>query len=369
MTTRPTSQNAAPRTGAVLSNPRRLRSVVWHAAVATWLLLGGMAARGEVPPGPDAADQAPPGYRSMVAVQLAVITGKLKLIDPKIEVPDHVELRKDVEYGKGASQSLRLDLYSPKGRGRSVPGLIFIHGGAWKSGNRVDYHYYGVKFAERGYVVATVSYRLLPNWVFPAAVHDVKCAVRWMRTNAPRLGVDANQIGLVGGSAGGHLALLVGYSAEHADLEGDGGHAGVSSRVQAVVDLYGPTDLTTAYAVDHETVIQFLGGKRIAEVRPRYELASPITHVTKDDPPTLIVHGTIDDIVPVAQSDALAARLREIGVPYRFDRLTGWPHTLDLAEVTNRRCRRLMFAFFEKHLPFGSPSDGARATSKDGTGR
>jgi len=296
-------------------------------------------------------EDGPPGYESMDAVKLAILTGQLKLINPNIEAPANIDVRKDVIYGKGGGQDLKLDLYSPKNLDRPVPGLIFIHGGAWKGGHRSDYHFYGVKFAERGYVVATVSYRLLPDWPFPAAVHDVKCAVRWMRAEKSRLHVKADRIGVVGGSAGGHLAMMIGYSSDVPELEGDGGNAGVSSRVSAVVNLYGPTDLTTPFATSNQTLIRFMGGKKIEDARRQYELASPITHVTKDDPPTLILHGTIDETVPIAQADLLARKLRTVGVSYRYDRLAGWPHTMDLAEVVNRRCRRLMVEFFNEHLP------------------
>ncbi len=298
-----------------------------------------------------ASDTAPPGYKSADAVKLAILTRQLKLIDTKIEVPDDIEVRKDIEYGTGGGQSLKLDLYSAKQLDRPVPGLIFIHGGGWKKGERSDYHYYCVKFAERGYVVATVSYRLLPDGTFPAPVHDVKCAVRWMRASADRLHVDPNQIGVVGGSAGAHLAMMAGYSSDVPELEGDGGHVGVSSRVQAVVNLYGPADLTAPIATGNEGVIKFLGGRQYGDAPDQYERASPITYVTKDDPPTLILHGTIDEIVPIAQADLLAEKLRTSGVPYRYERLEGWPHTMDLAEVVNGYCLRHMIAFFDQHLP------------------
>lgn len=293
----------------------------------------------------------PPGYKSMAAVQAAILTGKLKLVDGEIEVPDSVVLTKDIEYGQVDGEPLKLDLYQPKGLDNPVPGILFIHGGGWSKGGRNDYHYYCVKFAELGYVVATASYRLVPEWLYPAAVHDVKCAVRWLRANADKYHIDPDMIGVAGGSAGGHLSMMVGYSSDVPELEGDGGNAGVSSRVQAVVNLYGPTDLTVPAATEHPTVLGFFGGKTIDEVRTDYEQASPLAHVTEDDPPTLIIQGTIDDLVPVAQADALALKLREVGVPFRYDRLPGWPHTLDLAEVMNVRCRRLMQEFFAEHLP------------------
>ena len=327
---------------------RRRMSLLAACVCGVPLLCAGDTPRSRAATGPEAP---PPGYQSMTAIKLAVLSGQLKLIDRNVAVPATVSVRRDIEYGTGGGESLKLDLYSPKRLVRPVPGLIFIHGGAWKKGKRSDYHYYCVKFAERGYVVATITYRLLPKYPFPAAVEDAKCAVRWMRSHADTLHVNPKRIGVIGGSAGGHLSLMVGYSADVPKLEGKGGHPGVSSRVQAVVDLYGPTDLTTPFAVNNPTAIRFFGGRKIAEARKQYEMASPILHVTKDDPPTLIFHGTIDETVPVVQSDMLAKKLRSAGVPVQYDRLKGWPHTMDAAEVVNRHCRRRMVRFFDKYLP------------------
>jgi len=300
-----------------------------------------------------AAETAPPaGFATRTAVLEAIRSGKLKLINRLIPVPDTIEVKKGVQYGTGGDTALRLDLYRPKSLDKPVPGLVFIHGGAWSGGKRSDYRYYGIKFAERGYVVATITYRLAHEAPFPAAVQDAKCAVRWMRANARELGVDPRKIAVVGGSAGGHLALMVGYSADVAPLEGKGGHEGVSSRVQAVVDLYGPADLTKPSTKTSQIVKRFLGGKDFDEAPEVYRLASPIHHVTDDDPPTLILHGTIDQVVSIAQSDALAEKLKETGLSYRYDRLEGWPHAMDMAETVNRRCQSLMVEFFDKYLPF-----------------
>lgn len=297
-----------------------------------------------------AQEAPPPGFPSREAVMEAIQSGKVKIIDPFIAVPDTIEVKKDVQYGTGGEKPLLLDLYRPKALDRTGPGLVFIHGGGWRGGKRSDYHYYGVKFAERGYVLATITYRLSGEAPFPAAVQDAKCAVRWMRANAKRLGVDPNKIAVVGGSAGGHLALLVGYTADVAELEGEGGHAEVSSRVQAVVDLYGPADLTTPIAGASQLVKEFLGGQEIDDAQENYQLASPIHHVSKDDPPTLVFHGTIDQVVSVKQSDALVDKLRECGVPHRYDRLEGWPHAMDIAKDVNLRCQAQMLEFFDEHL-------------------
>jgi len=286
----------------------------------------------------------------MADVKAAFEGGKIKLANLLIMAPESIKVTRNIEYGKGGGRPLLLDLYTPKKLPKPAPAILFIHGGAWKSGRKEVYHYYCVKFAERGYVTATVSYRLTGEAPFPAAVQDCKCAVRWMRANAKQNNVDPDRIAVAGGSAGGHLSLMIAYASDVPELEGKGGHAGVSSRVQAVVNLYGPTDLTTDFALKSGDLKAFLGGKSFADARKQYELASPITHLTEDDPPTLILHGTIDEIVPIKQADLLATKLKSVGVPHVYDRLKGWPHTMDLSADVNERCQWFMAEFFAKHL-------------------
>jgi acetyl esterase/lipase len=174
-----------------------------------------------------------------------------------------------------------------------------------------------------------------------------------VRANSSTYNINPDSIAVIGGSAGGYLSLMVGYTSDVPELEGDGGNPGVSSRVQAVVDLYGPTDLTTPVAIEAREVRNFL--KKTYEEAPDLFLkASPIHYVTKDDPPTLILHGTIDELVPIEQSDALAAKLKELGVPVIYDRLEGWPHTMDAAQAVNERCRFFMDHFLKRYLP-GAP--------------
>jgi acetyl esterase/lipase len=303
----------------------------------------------EVPP-------APSGYSSEKEVKAAFLSGKLKAIDLTIDVPDTVTVQKNIEYGKGGDKALQLDLYSPKERTHPLPAILFLHGGGWTSGYRQIYHYYCTKFAEHGFVVATASYRLAGEAPFPAAVQDVKCAVRWMRANAKKLGIDPNRIAVAGGSAGGHLAMMIGYSSDVPELEGKGGNANTSSRVQAVVDLYGPTDLTDDFAKSRGEVKRLMGGKTFAEAPDAYRLASPVTHVTKDDPPTLILHGSIDSTVPIHQAEILVEKLKKAGVVCEYDRVEGWPHTMDLDASVNRHCMAKMFEFLDKNL--GLSADG-----------
>ena len=280
----------------------------------------------------------PKGYADDQAVMTAIALGRIKLINAmNMSIPDNIEEKLNIEYGTGGERKLQLDLYLPKGRTEATPAIIFIHGGAWKGGKRSDMKFYCVKFAEKGYVTATVTYRLTGEAPFPAAVHDVKCAVRWLRAHAAQYQVDPKRIAVSGNSAGGHLSMMVGYSDDPA-LEGNGGHDDISSRVSAVVNFYGPTDLTTDFAKKQGVVEDFMGGKSFDEAPDLYKLASPLFHLTKDDPPTLIFHGTIDSTVPITQADKLAEELKELRIDHLYERYDGWPHVMDLAEAVNRRC-------------------------------
>ena len=292
----------------------------------------------------------PAGYKNRALVLAAIATGILPLVKRDVPLPAGVLVEKDIEYGNVDGRSLKLDLYRPRKIAKPVPALLFIHGGAWKSGKRQDYHFYTKAFAGKGYVVATASYRLSGEAPFPAAVQDCKCAVRWLRANAKKHRIDPKQIAVVGGSAGGHLAMMLGY-ADDPELEGKGGHAGVSSRVSAVVNLYGVYDMTTKIAQAASPVKNFLSGKTFAEAPRLYRQSSPRFHLDKDDPPTLILHGTIDEVVPIGQSDALAAHLKRLKIPHEYGRLTGWPHTMDAATPVNDYCQAMMDRFFARHIP------------------
>ena len=296
------------------------------------------------------APPVPPGYKTHLEAQAAVLTGQVPAIKPPETVPAGITEHKDIEYGNaGGDRPLLLDLYVPDNLTKPAPALIFINGGGWMMGNKADYRYYVIEYAKKGYVTASISYRLSGEAKFPAAVQDAKCAVRWMRANAAKYKADSYKIAVIGGSAGGHLSLMLGYSDDPA-LEGDAGYAEYSSRVQAVVNFYGVVDCTTEYGKGRQEPITFIG-KTYDEAPELWEQNSPIFHLTADDPPTLTFHGTIDELVPVAQADTLHAKLDELGINNRLDKFEGWPHTMDLAEPVNTRCQFMMDRFFEQHIP------------------
>jgi len=296
------------------------------------------------------APKPPPGYKSKLAIMAAFGNSTLEIIDRDVPVPEGVVLEENIEYGNAGGYPLHLDLYRPAKLDRPVPALLFIHGGAWKSGKRQDYHFYTASYAKKGYVVATASYRLSGQAPYPAAVQDCKCAVRWLRANANKYNIDPNQIAAVGGSAGGHLSMMLGYADDPA-LEGESGHRGVSSRISAVVNIYGVYDMTTRIAKENDAVKSFLQDKSFEEAPELYRQSSPMVHLDKNDPPTLILHGTLDETVPVAQSDRLAAHLKQLKIPHAYGRLEGWPHTMDLAKPVNNYCQAMIDRFFAEHLP------------------
>ena len=293
--------------------------------------------------------KAPRGYPNETFLKAAYALGFLKLINTKPAVPANLVSFKNLVYKKIDTLSLRLDIYEKKDLSKSVPALIFVHGGSWSKGKRSDYLPYLIDYAEKGYVTITVSYRLSRTAHFPAAVNDVKCAVRWVRTHAEQYHIDPHRLALIGGSAGGHLVLMAGYS-------NDKQFVGfcpdtVTARVQAIVDLYGPVDLTTDYARNRKESQGFIG-HTYQETPELYKAASPRFYISPDDPPTLVFHGTIDNLVPIRQSDSLHIWLDRAGVPNEYHRLKGWPHALDVAQKVNKYCQYYMDTFFNKYLQF-----------------
>lgn len=328
-----------------------------------WLFLDGRApaVRTDLVRMPDRFGPPPSGYPTEHALMAAYLTGTLDLLDREapVVVPEGVVEELGITYGEVDGVSLKLDLYSPKDIAAPCPAILFIHGGGWVKGDRSDYKLYGAQFPLKGYVVATMSYRFADVVGFPGCVSDTKCAVRWLRANAERLHIDPDKIAVAGGSAGGYLAMMAGYSSDVASLEGEGGNPGVSSAPNAVIDLYGPADLTTEAARIHPSITHFT--KIRYEKDPAlYEMASPLHHVDPSDPPTFIIQGTLDTLVTPDQSDALAEKFQALGMTYWYDCYPGWPHTMDVAASVNARVQETIHAFLQdvfSPLPDkGSPS-------------
>jgi len=260
--------------------------------------------------------------------------------------PPGVTVKRDVVYGKGGGRDLKLDLYLPEKKNGAA--IVCIHGGGWGGGDKRSFAPIAADYASQGYVAVSINYRLSGEAPFPAAVEDCKCAVRWLRAHAEEFGFDLNKIGATGSSAGGHLALMLGLMGENDDLEGEGGYEGVSSRVQAVVSFCGPTTLTNIF---HPAVKAFLGGDsgNLAELGKK---ASPLTYVSSDDPPVMMVHGTADKTVPYEQSVVLEKALKEAGVEVELITVEGGGHAVlgRLSPDRRREIQRRVREFFAKHL-------------------
>jgi len=232
----------------------------------------------------------------------------------EIDLPDNVAVARDVIYGKGGERELKLTLFAPKYNPEVHPGIVFVHGGAWRKGSPALYFRHAVDMASKGYVCAAVEYRLSGEAAFPAAVEDVKCAVRSMRANARTYRLDPEKIAAVGNSAGGHLAAMLGVMNEEDDLEGTGGNEEQSSKVNAVVAFYGVHDFMRLGVKNPEGAIALFLGGLPEEVPEVYKRASPITYVDESDAPFLLLHGTADKLVPIKQSEDMRKALEEAGV-------------------------------------------------------
>lgn len=216
--------------------------------------------------------------------------------------------QRNLVYCTADGVELKLDFYS-KGPGPS-PLVVFVHGGGFTGGSKNQVSEYAQGLLDAGYRFASIDYRLSPRYQMPAHIHDAKCAIRFLRANAERLGVLPNAIGVIGSSAGGHLVAMLGLVGPEANMEGNGGYAGVSSAVQAVVDLFGPTDFTRQLSPANLRLLQPVFGSSDPQVLRRY---SPLYWVQSGAPPFLIMHGDQDPVVPYSNSVWLYDALKAAG--------------------------------------------------------
>lgn len=258
--------------------------------------------------------------------------------------------RSNLTYCTMDGVELKMDLYYPAGGSGPYPVAMYVHGGGWTQGDKAE----GAgaleipELQKAGFLVVSVNYRLAPEYEFPAMIEDVKCAVRSLRAHAEEYNLDPNRIGAWGGSAGGHLVSLLGTTDASAGFD-VGEYLEYSSRVQAVVDMFGPTDLT----------VQFEGNPTSKSDNAVFggfdpALASPVTYVSADDPPFLLLHGEKDALVPIKQSEILLAALQAAGVPAELVRVVNANHSFkpDGGKISPSRTEiaQLVVEFFEETL-------------------
>ena len=258
-------------------------------------------------------------------------------------------IQKDVTYGTVDGVDLKLDLAVPETGDGPFPLVVFIHGGGWAAGNKAQYDGALAEWTKRGYVAATVEYRFAPKFKFPAQVEDVKCAVRYLRSRAKELKINPDKVGACGDSAGGHLSLMLGLMDSKDGLEGTGGHADQSSKVQAVVNFYGPTDFSVEGTFNPfvvKLVSDFLG--TADQKSPVIAQASPITYINKGDPPILTLQGTKDPLVPEDQQHRLHDALKKAGVEEHLEIIQDGGHGFGGKDFEH--AAQITIEFFDKHL-------------------
>lgn len=309
-------------------------------------------------PRPEAGQQAIwEAYEALVAYaaqELAVVTSedivKLARSGLGFDASKAGSVQRDVVYCSPGGEAQRMDLYYPEAVGGRWPALVYVHGGGWTSGDKAASGRTALEIEalrRAGFLVASVNYRLGPAHRFPAMIEDVKCAVRSLRAKAAEYNLDERRIGVWGTSAGGHLAALLGTADASAGFD-VGEHREQSSRVQAVVSMYGPADFSVRFAGDDESKPEVFWG---IDAR----VSSPVGYVSPDDPPFLLIHGEMDSLVPISQSEILLERLREAGVPAELVRVKNAQHGLAPAgtgpvDPAPEKIAGMLVEFFRKWL-------------------
>jgi acetyl esterase/lipase len=277
---------------------------------------------------------------------------------PYEDLGNGVVIQRDVVYNRDSSRPLTLHLLRPSAPPTSpLPVVVYIFGGAFRHGNKESGIPHVTPLVQRGYACACVEYRLSGEVKFPAPIHDVKCAVRFLRASASELGLAAERIGAWGHSSGGYLATMLGVTAGRAEFEGTGGWPEWSSAVQAVCDFFGPTDFLqmnrAGSTQDHDAAdspeSELIGGP-IQERPAEVTRANPITYVRDGHtlPPFLIVHGDRDPLVPFNQSELLAEAMSRVHAEFEFRRVVEGGHGGPQFESPERMER--VGVFFDKNI-------------------
>jgi acetyl esterase/lipase len=265
------------------------------------------------------------------------------------EAPADVEFTRDVVYGKAGDVELKLNIARPKDAKAPLPLVLFIHGGGWVAGDRSGHDAQTWDFAKRGYVAATVGYRLTDVAKWPAQVNDVKCAVRFLRANATKYGIDPDHIGAVGFSAGAHLAMMLAVADKNDNLEGTGGSPEQSSAIHAAVSFFGPTDLARDdLPPAGHPLVEKLVGHLPEKGNKACESASPLYYVSKGDAPMLLFQGTADPLVPPTQATVMAEAMAKAQIPGRVELIMNAGHGWNGPELT--RTIDATTAFLDKWL-------------------
>ncbi len=271
-----------------------------------------------------------------------------------IELADNAWVMRDVEYGVVDGYSLRLDAYLPIDDDIH-PAVVLIHGGGWRSGDKNGFRRTALGYVAEGISAFSLNYRLSGVAPYPAAVEDCVAAIRYLRDHAEEYNIDPDRMAAQGGSAGAHLSLMMAFLEPEPDEVNAAGEP-LKNRLVCAVSKCGPTDFTAGDGMHAErAAVAFLGGPREGR-EDVYAEASPVTHVSSDDPPVLLVHGTDDHTVPYSQATILKARCEQVGVPVELIAVEGGGHGLkggDREEI--RQATERIREFVLEHLRGSAP--------------
>ena len=276
---------------------------------------------------------------------------------PAAPIPPGIRVERDLTFATIGTRELRLDLFLPEKHEGKLPVVVWIFGGAFMQNNRLRQEGGAAWLAAKGYAVAAIEHRLSSDAHFPAQIEDCKAAVRWLRANAAKYGLDPARFGAWGESSGGHLATMLGVTGGVKDLEGDSGNLDQSSRVSAVVDFFGPTDFLQMEkaalpgGMNHDapnSPESLLIGGPIQENREKAARANPIAYITRQSPPFLILHGDRDPLVPCNQSELLFEALEKAGVRASFYKIVSAGH--GGPQFHTPVTKAMVLAFFDEYL-------------------
>jgi acetyl esterase/lipase len=258
-----------------------------------------------------------------------------------------VTVEEGVVVGTGGGRELRADVFTPPEGASNRTGLLLVHGGGWRSGDRAQLRGYGILLGRIGYTCVACEYRLVDEAKWPAQIHDVKAALRWMRANASQLGIDPRKIAVSGNSAGGHLSLILAGTPGVPEFEGVGGNPAVSTEVAACIAYYAPALL---YSPERELpeYLNFLFGAGYSEATAKG--ASPLTHVSSSFPPTMLITGNKDELVPKEASFRMYQALFDAGVSTELHVYADAPHGFDAISEFGRQTATLMALFLDRYV-------------------
>ena len=280
-------------------------------------------------------------FRGIISLVLAVCTGP---VSGSLRAADDIEMRFGQVYCQRESGDLKADIYIPQGEG-PFPGVLVVHGGAWRLGSRVQLSGAAQMFARNGFTAVAISYRLAPKHKFPAQIEDCKQALRWMRLEAEKMKLDPNRIGGFGYSAGAQLVTLLGTTDPNDGLEGDQQDDLTSTRLQAVACGGAPCEFRILHP--NERMLSFWLGGSPGEVPDQYRLASPAAFISPDDPPMFFFHAERDQLVPIESPKLMVRELTNVGVE---SELYVVPDTGHVFAVMDKKALEKSVSFLREHL-------------------